>query len=214
MNRTTNSRFVRGDIVALVPPKTDDKKINNQYNAISNFKPDAIIVLKPLEKSKYLVAACRNKTKSEYVEIPTSFQPLYANGKSFYVVDGSFIEPCTDLFLINKKKSVSEIYFSHNEHMREVKEHNAKIKAAEKERLRQRSEEKKQRIEQEKLKLEKYKRIYSLAVINNDRKTMAKIISVLGYDPHLGLGTNRKGGNMPNYLVNPKPYSGGSFSPK
>lgn len=62
----------------------------------------------------------------------------------------------------------------------------------------------------------KYKKAYDIAVMNNDRETMDKIVEIVGCIPCQGKGSEKECriGSSRYQSFNPKPLSGGKFSPK
>lgn len=216
MNQQDNHSFVRGDIVELVPPTVDDKEITKQYNRILNPKPDALIILKPINEMDYLVVLSYAKKISSYINVPTSLSPLYVNIKSFYVVNESLLlKTYKNFYLLDKRESIAQIYDSYKEHLQRKKFLKEKRKQEMARKAISKRNKKREKKKQEQLKLQQYRKTYNLAVINNDRETMNKIISIIGYDPHLGTKDHgERGRTAQKCNTNPKPYCGGSFCSK
>ena len=215
-------RFFRGDIVeleALAP--TEDVKINKIRNAVQYAKPYKLVVLRHMENGLYLVAVCKETPEKTQSAIETSQGLLYIKVRAFYPIDGLGIRLCSNwYFKRNKSQVVDEIYELHN--ALKAKKRTATAERAKKKRQAaqarsQRKREQRRKEREERITLEKeYKPKYEIATLNNDIKLKKEIEGILGYIPNCrGFGTSGKRKNKSMYSsFNPRPSSGGRFTPK
>ena len=215
-------RFFRGDIVeleALAP--TEDVKINKIRGALQQTNPYKLVVLRYIDDDLYLVAVCKETPEKTQFTIETSQGLLYIKVRAFYSIDGLGMRLCSNwYFKINKSQVVDEIYELHNAlkaKKRIAKTEKAKKKQKTAQARNQRKREQRRKEREELIALEKeYKAKYEIATINNDIKLKKEIEGILGYIPNCrGFGTSGKRKNKSMYSnFNPRPSSGGRFTPK
>lgn len=211
--------FYRGDIVELIEaPPVENKKINNIRKILLSMKPHKLIILRSLDDNLYLVAVCQETSGKTQMEVDTNQNTLYVKASSFFSIDASSLRFCGDLwFKKNKSQVVEDIYTLHNElvEKRKVEQHEKRRK--EREAAQKKNAIKRQAREKQKKLEEQYKGPYEIAVMNNDTKRMKEIESIVGYAPGRkgpGSGSSKRNGKVLYTNFNPRPCSGGRFSPK
>lgn len=212
-------RFYRGDIVDLVESSpVDNKKINNIRKTLFSAKPYKLIILRQLDDNLYLVVICKATSGKTQIKVDTNKNPLYVKVSSFFSIDACSLCLCRDLyFKKNKSQVVEEIYSLHNELVEKRKIERRNKKRKEREVAQRKKALKRQEREKQKKLEDQYKGPYEIAVINNDTKRMKEIEDIVGYAPGRkgpGTGSGKRNGNVLYSNFNPRPYSGGRFSPK
>lgn len=202
----------RGDIVELQLFNGDSIEKQKKYNALLNLNAEKLVILRQLDETSFLVALCRHSKIKTNLILPTNKGDLYIYVKQFQSVDESLIKLC-DTYFEDSYSAVSAIYDCHNQYIerrveakKEKREkQNAKIKKRREEKLRQRS------LEQQ------YKGAYDIAILNNDRKRMNEIESIVGGSPcrsGKGYATASCSRKVSDKYFNPQPLNGGRFTPK
>ena len=212
-------KFFRGDIVELVPSTAVvSKKLQNIRQTLYSAKAYKLIVLRQLEDSMYLVVVCKKTPGKTQITFETNQEPLYVKAMGFFPIDASSLQLCSDVYFKKKRSQVvEEIYNVHNELV--AQRRNEAI-----EKIRQQRE--KERLQKEAVRQAKtaqrqlenrYKRSYEIAVINNDTQRMKEIEKIVGYAPGQqgpGPGSGKRNGKVLYSNFNPRPCSGGRFTPK
>ena len=211
--------FYRGDIVDLIEaPPVDNKKINNIRNTLLSAKPYKLIVLRQLDDKLYLVVVCKETSGKTQTEIDTNENTLYVKVSSFFSIDASSLRLCGNLrFKKNKSQVVEDIYTLHNELVEKHKAEQREKKHKERKAAQQKNTIKRQERERQKKLEDQYKGPYEIAVMNNDTKRMKEIENIVGYAPDRkgpGSGSSKRNGKVVYTNFNPRPCSGGRFSPK
>lgn len=215
----TYPHFYRGDIVELMEaPPVDSRKIDNIRKTLLSMKPHKLIILRPLEDDLYLVAVCQELSEKTQMVVDTNKKALYVKASGFFSIDGSSLRLCSDLwFKKNKSQVVEDIYTRHNElvEKRIVVRRRKRLKkmraVQQKKAIKRQAREKQKKLE------ELYKTPYEIAVINNDIQRMKEIESIVGYAPgrtESESGLSKRNGKVLYTNFNPRPCSGGRFSPK
>ena len=212
-------RFYRGDIVDLIEaPTVENKKVNNVRKALFCAKPYKLIILRPLDDNMYLVAVCKETSEKTQFEIVTNREPLYVKLSGFFSIDACSLRLCSDLwFKKNKGQVVEEIYTLHNELVEKRRVEQQEKRRREREAAQKKNAQKRKERENQKKLEEQYKGPYEIAVMNNDTKRMKEIEDIVGYAPGRkgpGTGSSKRNGKVLYTNFNPRPYSGGRFSPK
>lgn len=211
--------FYRGDIVDLIEaPAVENKKVNNIRKTLLSAKPYKLIILRQLDDSLYLVVICKETSGKTQIELETNRDPLYVKVSSFFSIDISSLRLCGDLwFKKNKSQVVEEIYTLHNELVEKRKVEQQEKRRKEREAAQKKNAQKrKERNKQKKLE-DQHKGPYEIAVMNNDTKKMKEIEDIVGYAPGRkgpGSGSSKRNGKVLYTHFNPRPCSGGRFSPK
>lgn len=209
----------RGDIVDLIESSpVDNKKINNIRKTLFSAKPYKLIILRQLDDNLYLVVICKETPGKTQMEIDTNKGPLYAKVSSFFSIDASSLQLCGDLwFKRNKSQVVEDIYTLHNELVEKRKTEQREKKWKEREAAQKKKAIKRQEKEKQKKLEDQYKGPYEIAVMNNDTRRMQEIENIVGYAPGRkgpGSGASKRNGKVLYTNFNPRPCSGGRFSPK
>lgn len=213
----------KGDIVGINSYDGKDSTIAKQCRAISNMSPDRLAVMRIVDENTVLVALCKLEPQKTTNTFKTNVGEIYIHTKCFYAVDLHLISPCEE-YLLDSYNAVSKIYDLHNQWVddrkkrREVKkalkrrrQEEIKRKNATKKELRNREKRKKGELEIS------YSKAYEIAIMNNDKETMRQIEKIVGHPPSQsskGYASPSQKGKASNKLFNPKPLSGGRFSPK
>ncbi len=214
MDNDKKEVFHRGELVELSK--------DNISKELRSANPYKLIILRPIEDEKYLVALCYALPKKGRIMIETSDGPLYVRVRTFYNAHFTNLRHCmiqTDGY---SRDVVEKNYREHEKYL--VKQRKRRIKRQAKKadvHVQKQLEKKKvNRRAQSDFGTE-----YEIAVINNDTKRMREIKETVGYDPRFN-GSNRKystgpsrGSGKRNGRVlysnfNPRPSSGGCFTPK
>lgn len=215
----TCPHFYRGDIVDLIEaPLADNKKINNIRKALFCTKPYKLIILRPLDDNLYLVAVCKEASEKTQLDVGTNKEPLHVKLSGFFSIDAYSLRLCSDLwFKKNKSIVVEEIYTLHNALVEKRNEEQREKRRKEREvAQKKKAIKRKERDKQNKLE-DQYKGPYEIAVMNNDTKRMKEIEDIVGYAPGRkgpGSGSSKRNGKVLYTHFNPRPCSGGRFSPK
>lgn len=215
----TCPHFYRGDIVELIEaPPVDNKKINNIRKALHSMKPHNLIILRPLDDNLYLVAVCQEASGKTQMVVDTNKKSLHVKASSFFSIDASSLRLCGDLwFKKNKSQVVEDIYTLHNELVEKRKIEQQEKRRKEREATQKKNAIKRQAREKQKKLEDQYKGPYEIAVMNNDTKRMKEIEDIVGYAPGRkgpGSGSSKRNGKVLYTHFNPRPCSGGRFSPK
>ena len=213
----------KGDIVAIDSYDGEDSTIEKQHRAISNMSPDRLAVMRIIDDNTVLVALCKLEPRKTTSTFKTNVGEIYIHTKCFYAVDLHLISPC-GVYLLNSYDTVSKIYDLHNQWVEDSKKRREAEKALKRRRqeeirrknaikkeLRHREKEKKSELEIS------YSKAYEIAIMNNDKETMSKIEKIVGHPPcqsSRGYASPSRKGKASNKSFNPKPLSGGKFSPK
>ena len=215
----TCPHFYRGDIVDLIESApVDNKKISNIRKTLFSAKPYKLIILRQLDDNLYLVVICKETAGKTQIVVDTNKELLYVKVSSFFSIDACSLRLCSDLwFKRNKSQVVEDIYTLHNELVEKRKAEQHEKKRKEREAAQRKMAVKKQAKEKQKKLEEQYKGPYEIAVMNNDTKRMKEIENIVGYAPGRkgpGSGSSKRNGKVLYTNFNPRPYSGGRFSPK
>lgn len=211
--------FYRGDIVELIEaPVVDNKKIINIRKALLCAKPYKLIILRPMDDNMYLVAVCKETSEKTQLEISTNKEPLYVKLSGFFSIDACSLCLCSGLwFKKNKGQVVEEIYTLHNELVEKRRAEQQEKRRKEREAAQKKNSQKRQERDKQKKLEDQYKGPYEIAVMNNDTKRMKEIEDIVGYAPGRkgpGSGSSKRNGKVLYTHFNPRPCSGGRFSPK
>lgn len=214
-----NIYFHRGDIVDLInAPPVNDKKINNIRKVLLSTKPHKLIILRQLDDNLYLVVICKESSGKTQLEVNTNKKSLHIKVTSFFPIDAPSLRLCSDMwFKKDKRQVVEDIYLLHNELVEKKKNERQEKRKKKREAAQKKATAKRQAREQQKKLEEKYKHPYEIAVMNNDNKRMKEIEDIVGYAPGRkgpGSSSNNRNGKVMSTSFNPRPYSGGKFSPK
>lgn len=212
-------RFYRGDIVDLMPSTTEvNKKLQNMRQALYTAKAHKLIVLRPLDENMYLVVVCKETEGKTQMVLETNKDPLYVKVMAFFPIDAASLRLCNGLYLKkNKSQVVEEIYTMHNELLEQRRK--AGIEKIRKQRIKEQQKKaaaRKAKAAQKQLE-NQYKQPYEIAVINNDTKRMKEIEEIVGYAPGRqgpSPSSGKRNGKVLYSNFNPRPCSGGRFTPK
>lgn len=212
--------FKRGDVVSFKHPHSEVQhgKIKKIRNEINRIKADALMVLNPIHHSKYdlyqlyLVALCYKETTKLSTVVKTNEGELRVAYEELYWIDVESIHP-TDIKVIDEIEMIVPLVLSKYDEIKK-REQNRRRRKRKREEAKAKQKEltpQQKAAEQHKL-AKKLQREYEVAIINNDTRKMQKIENQIGYAPLFGANPAKRKSN--NYRTNPKPYSGGRFSPK
>ena len=213
----------KGDIVEINFYNGEDSTIIKQSRAVLNMSPDRLAIIRIIDENTALVALCKLEPRKTTNTFKTNVGEIYIHTKCFYAVDSHLINPCGE-YLLNSYDAVSKIYDLHNQWVEDSKKRREAEKAlkrrkqeeirrknALKKELRHREKEKKSELEIS------YSKAYEIAIMNNDKETMSQIEKIVGHPPcqsSKGYASPSRKGKASNKSFNPKPLSGGRFSPK
>ncbi len=218
---TTANEFRRGDIMEL--NIEDGEGSTNQYKSLVNLRPDRVTIIRRIDADKILVAMCKWMPGRHTTVFSTNVGDIYVYAKSFYAVDQAHLKYCGE-YLLNSHEVVDTIYKIHNQWIecaRRKREDKIAIRYQQQERTKQKNAvrmriRRAERKKQHELEL-RYKEAYDFAIINNNKEEMKKIQDIVGHPPcqsSKGYASASGRGKMSNKHFNPKPLSGGRFSPK
>ena len=211
--------FRRGDIVDFDwADDAESRKTQNIRNALQTAKPYKLIILRPIDDKNYLVVVCKAEEKKTQMKIDTDAGPLYVKLLSFYPIDSDCLRHCSDInFKENSIQIVEKIYTSHNSLIEKNKKARLeKVKATRKIEEEKRAKKRQERAAQHELE-KRYTGPYEMAVMNNDTKAMREIERIVGYAPGQkgsSRGYSKRNGKVLYSNFNPRPCSGGRFTPK
>ena len=171
---------------------TDSRILKNRNN-LREVSPEYVLVIKHISNYESLVAPCSFQAKNKYKRISTKEGDVFVNTDRFFPIDTSSLS-LQKIFKVDvARKIIKEVYNYHNSF---VNEH---IK----------------------------KKMYFQAEQKKNQKLMESIEKKLGYIPvdrrkqkiikqiRGKKGSNKKGREYVSYTdINPKPYYGGTFTPK
>ena len=112
---------------------------------------------------------------------------------------------------------VEEIYTLHNALVEKRNEEQREKRRKEREVAQKKKAIKRQERDKQNKLEDQYKGPYEIAVMNNDTKRMKEIEDIVGYAPGRkgpGSGSSKRNGKVLYTHFNPRPCSGGRFSPK
>lgn len=217
------NQFRRGDIVELNAYDGEDSTIIKQRRAILSMSPDRLAIVRIIDENTVLVALCKLDPRKATNTFKTNVGDIHIHTKCFYAVDLHLISSC-GVYLLNSYETVNKIYDLHNQWIEDSKKRREAEKALKRKRqeeirrknamlkeIRCREKEKKREAEMQ------YAKAYEIAIINNDKKEMNRIEKILGHPPcqsSKGYASPSHKGKVSNKSFNPKPLSGGRFSPK
>lgn len=214
-----DAKMKRGDIVELKLLTGDDFENQNKYKALLALNPEKLIILRRIDETSFLVALGKHSQIKTTLSLPTNQGDLYIYVKQFYAVEECFLKSC-DTYFGETFESVSSIYNFHNQYIELRKARTAqKLKLQRQKREQQNAKIKKRKEDkanQRKLE-QQYKVAYDNAVINNDRQSMKTIEAIVGCAPcqsGKGYSTSSCSRKTSAKYFNPKPMSGGRFTPK
>lgn len=215
--------FDRGDIVDFVwEDGAKTRKEQNKRNALRALSPFKLIILRPINDNEYLVVACKADSNKTQMKAETNKGLLYIKVLTFYPIDASCLHSLHQTrFLENKMQIVEQIYASHNELLAQKKQAHQERLSAKRVAAARKRQIKKQKKTEEKIaqaNLEKqYIGPYELAVMNNDIQRMREIENIVGYAPGRkgpSKAYSKRNGKVLYSNFNPRPCSGGRFTPK
>lgn len=211
--------FRRGDLVNFIwQDNADSEKVQNKRNIIQKMNPYKLIILRPIDEDNYLVAVCRKQEYKTQMIVETNEAPLYINTKFFGAIDCSCLTLCNEIFTCESRfKIVEEIYALHNANIQEKKQKHLEKIRVQKEVQRKKHAKKKLERAEKRAQEKRYIAPYEFAIINNDLEQKQKIESLVGCAP--GQKGSSRGLSKQNRQVlysnlNPRPFSGGSCTPK
>lgn len=217
------NQIKKGDIVGINICDCEDLTIIKQRRAILSMSPDRLAVIRVIDENTILVALCKLEARKTTTAFKTNVGEIYVHTKYFYAVDLRLISKCGEYFL-NSYETVSRIYDLHNQWVEDSRKRRKAEKAAKRrkqEEIRQKNALLKEirRREKEKKREEelKYAQEYEIAITNNDKETMKQIEKIVGHPPcqsSKGYAFPSQKGKAFNKSFNPKPLSGGRFSPR
>ena len=218
-----DSQIKRGDIVELGIYSGENSTKKKKYTAISNMKPDKLVVIRRTDENTILVAMCSYTQKKSSTVFQTNVGDIYIQTKCFYPLDLLFVKSC-NVYLINSYDAINRIYNAHNQWVEDCKKRREVeriLKQKRREEMKRknsmRNEIKRREKQQQHEKENRYSRAYEIAIINNDRKEMERIEKIVGHPPcqsSRGYTSSCRKGRISNKSFNPKPLNGGKFSPK
>lgn len=127
--------FKKGDVVKLIPYEDDKNKYKaikseNKYNAIANFSPDYLIILRCIDEITYLVAVAYKEYRDSNLALKVDSGEIYIFIKSFFSINVNFIRKA-ECYLLDSYLSVQNIYSVHNTYKEEVKKKRKEKRAKE-----------------------------------------------------------------------------------
>lgn len=207
----------KGDIVKIDSYDGEDETITKQCRAISSMSPDRLAIMRIIDENTVLVALCKLEPRKTTSTFKTNVGEVHIHTKCFYAVDLNLISQC-GVYLLNSYETVSKIYELHNQWVEDSKKRRELKRRRQKEIRRKNAIKKELRYREKRKKREaemQYAKAYEMAIINNDKKEMGRIEKIVGHPPcQSSKGYSSLSHKISYKIFNPKPLSGGRFSPQ